>query len=149
MGGKTVATEEYVNNKVASLVTAAWITEQGFATKSYVDGQNAWGSSTETGKYWCKVGGSSKVVALGNHTHSEYVTEARVKELIAAATIPWSHISGKPSSYWPSSHRHSFSASAANGHTHKVTVSGTSYTTTGVSVNATHNISGNTGYTGG
>lgn len=153
MGGKTVATESYVNNAVANLVTSAWITEQGFATKSYVDGRNAWGGSSETGKYWLSVGGASKLVALGNHTHSGYVTESRVNELINAATIPWSRISGKPSSYWPSSHRHSFSGSdsAGNGHTHKVTVNGTSYTTGGVSTNVTHyiSISGNTGYTGG
>jgi hypothetical protein len=149
MGGKTVATESYVNDAVANLVTPSWVTEQGFATKSYVDGRNAWGSSSETGKYWCTVGGASKLVALGNHSHSGYCTEARVNELIAAATIPWSRISGKPSSYYPSSHRHSFSASVANGHTHKVTVNGSTYTTQGVSVNATHSISGNTGYTGG
>ncbi len=149
MGGKTVATESYVNDAVANLVTSGWVTEQGFATKTYVDGRNAWGSSPETGKYWCTVGGASKLVALGNHSHSGYCTEARVNELIAAATISWSKISGKPSSYWPSSHRHSFSASAANGHTHKVTVNGSTYTTQGVSVNATHSISGNTGYTGG
>lgn len=149
MNGKTVATEDYVNAKVAGLVTSQWITDQGFATKSYVDGQNAWGSQSETGKFWCKVGGVNKLVALGNHTHSNYVTEARVNELINAATIPWSRVSGKPSSFRPVSHRHSFSASVANGHSHRVTVGGTSYTTTGVSVNVTHNISGNTGYYGG
>lgn len=153
MGGRTVATEKYVDDKVANFVTSTWVSDQGFATKSYVDDRNAWGSSTGTGKYWCKVGGSSKIVALGNHTHSNYCTEARVKELIAAASIPWDNITGKPSYYAPKSHRHSFSfsKSIANGHTHKVTVNGTSYTSGGVSVNATHSLSveGNTGYYGG
>ena len=153
MGGRTVATEKYVDDKVASFVTSTWVSEQGFATTSYVNDRNAWGSSTGTGKYWCKVGGTSKVVALGNHTHSNYCTEAKVKELIAAASISWNKISGKPSYYAPKSHRHSFSfsKSIANGHTHKVTVNGTRYTSTGVSVNATHSlsVSGNTGYYGG
>ena len=153
MGGWTVATEKYVDDKVASFVTSTWVSEQGFATTSYVNDRNAWGSSTETGKYWCKVGGTSKVVALGNHTHSNYCTEAKVKELIAAASISWNKISGKPRYYAPKSHRHSFSfsKSIANGHTHKVTVNGTRYTSTGVSVNATHSlsVSGNTGYYGG
>ena len=153
MGGKTVATEKYVDDKVASFVTSTWISEQGFATTSYVNDRNAWGSSTETGKYWCKVGGTSKVVALGNHTHSNYCTEAKVKELIAAASISWDKISGKPNYYAPKSHRHSFSfsKSIANGHTHKTTINGTSYTSGGVSVNATHSleVSGNTGYYGG
>ena len=153
MGGRTVATEKYVDDKVASFVTSTWVSEQGFATTSYVNDRNAWGSSTGTGKYWCKVGGTSKVVALGNHTHSDYCTEAKVKELIAAASISWNKISGKPSYYAPKSHRHSFSfsKSIANGHTHEVTVNGTRYTSTGVSVNATHSlsVSGNTGYYGG
>ena len=153
MGGRTVATEKYVDDKVASFVTSTWVSEQGFATTSYVNDRNAWGSSTGTGKYWCTVGGTSKVVALGNHTHSDYCTEAKVKELIAAASISWNKISGKPSYYAPKSHRHSFSfsKSIANGHTHKVTVNGTRYTSTGVSVNATHSlsVSGNTGYYGG
>jgi len=153
MGGRTVATEKYVDDKVANLVTSTWVSDQGYATQSWVNDRNAWGSSTETGKFWCKVGGSSKIVALGNHTHSNYCTEARVKELIAAASIPWDNISGKPSYYAPKSHRHSFSfsKSIANGHTHKVTVNGTTYTSQGVSTNVTHSLSveGNTGYYGG
>ena len=153
INNQNAATEAYVDAKVANVVTTDWVTDQGFATKGYVDDRNTWGSSTETGKFWCKVGGSSKIVALGNHTHSNYCTEAKVKELIAAASIPWANISGKPSYYAPKSHRHSFSfsKSIANGHTHKVTVGGTSYTSGGVSVNATHSlsVSGNTGYYGG
>lgn len=149
VGGKPVATQEYVKDTISSYVNDAWIESKGFATKSYVDDRNAWGSSTETGKYWCKVGGSSKLVALGNHTHSTYCTEARVKELIAEASISWSKITGKPTSFYPSSHRHSFKVEFANGHQHKVTVNGTTYNTLGVSVNATHSLSSNTGYYGG
>lgn len=148
--GETVATETYVNNKVANFIDSTWIANQGFATQSYVDGRNKWGSSTDTGKYWLCVGGASKVVALGNHTHSSYCTEARVNELIAAASIAWSKITGKPSTYSPSSHRHSFSfsKSLANGHTHKVKIGSSTYTSQGVSTNATHrlSVSGYTGY---
>lgn len=145
LAGVPVATKA----DLAGYASKGWVSDQGFATESYVSDKNAWGGSAETGKFWLKVGGANKIVALGNHTHSGYVSEARVKELIAEATIPWSKISGKPSSYYPSSHRHSISFSLANGHTHKVTINGKSYTTTGVSVNATHSYSGNTGYTGG
>lgn len=53
-------------------------------------------------------------------------------------------------SFTPAKHRHSFSGkqTIANGHSHKVTVDGKSYTTMGVSTNVSHSIaiSGNTGY---
>lgn len=68
-------------------------------------------------------------------------------------THAWSTITGKPTYFLPTKHRHSFaiSKSLANGHTHKVTVNGTTYTSTGVSTNISHSlsISDYTGYTGG
>lgn len=80
-------------------------------------------------------------------------TQKWVKEYLASFEVSWDNISGKPSYFPAKSHRHSFefSKSIANGHTHKVTVNGSSYTSTGVSINATHSlsVSGNTGYTGG
>jgi len=86
-------------------------------------------------------------------TLSNYCTETRVNELIAAATIAWSHVSDKPTAFYPTSHRHAYAVSEtiANGHTHKVTVDGTEYTSQGVSVNATHtlSISDYTSYSGG
>lgn len=80
-------------------------------------------------------------------------TQKWVKEYLASFKVSWDNISGKPSYFPAKSHRHSFefSKSLANGHTHKVTVNGSTYTSTGVSTNATHSlsVSGNTGYTGG
>lgn len=68
-------------------------------------------------------------------------------------THAWSQITSKPTYFQPTKHRHSFSISKsfANGHTHKVTVNGTTYTSQGVSTNITHSlsISDYTGYAGG
>lgn len=65
----------------------------------------------------------------------------------------WSEITGKPTYFTPTKHRHSFAISQklANGHTHKVVVDGTTYTSLGVSTNTQHSldISDYTGYTGG
>lgn len=155
ISGKSVATQEYVDNKIKNVVTTTWIDEQGYATQSWVSDKNHWGSSPSTGKYWLYVNGSSKIVSLGNHSHdmSSYATQAWVKEQLKAITVAWSNVSGKPSYFPAKSHRHSFSfsKSIANGHTHTTKIDGKSYTSAGVSTNATHKIevSGNTGYTGG
>lgn len=145
MNGYTVATERYVNEKIANMVTTTWISEQGFTTQTWVSSKNYWGSSPTTGKYWLYVNGSGKLVALGNHTHSDYAASDH--------THSWSDITGKPTYFSPKSHRHSFSfsKSIANGHTHKVRVGSTTYTSQGVSVNATHklSVSSYTGYYGG
>lgn len=139
VGGVAVATK----NDLSGYATKSWVGNQGFATQSWVSGKNYWGS-VSNGRAWLYVNGSSKYVALGNHTHDYAASDH---------THSWSEITGKPSYFSPKSHRHSFSfsKSIANGHTHKVTVGGTRYTSTGVSTNATHSlsVSGHTGYTGG
>ena len=78
--------------------------------------------------------------AKSDHTHSGYASSSH--------SHAWSSITGKPSTFTPSSHRHSIPRiSIANGHTHTVTVSGTKYTTTSVSTNAMHVIENKyTGY---
>lgn len=55
----------------------------------------------------------------------------------------WGTIASKPSKFPPESHTHKFSVTArlANGHTHKVTVNGKTYTSQGVSTNTYHDIS--------
>lgn len=99
-----------------------------------------------------------KVKTLSATTNMYYqgwtvATQKWVKEYLSSFKISWDNISGKPDYFPAKSHRHSFSFSKTlpNGHSHKVTINGTSYTSTGVSANATHSlsISGNTGYTGG
>ncbi len=152
MGGALVATQNWVNDLIDGLATTTWVNEQGFATQSWVSGKNYWGS-VSNGKAWLYANGSSKYVALGNHTH-DYAASSHTHDYASSShTHDWNDITGKPSYFSPKSHRHSFSfsKSAANGHTHKVTVNGTTYTSQGVSTNVTHKIevSGNTGYTGG
>lgn len=95
---------------------------------------------------------SSPAIRMGGATVAtqSWVNE-RLKNYAASDhSHAWSAITGKPSSFTPTKHRHSFSASQsiANGHSHKVKINGTTYTSMGVSTNATHSISisGNTGY---
>lgn len=83
----------------------------------------------------------------------EVATKSWVRELISELTIPWAKVTGKPTSFLPTKHHHSFSfeKNIANGHTHKVKVGTTTYTSQGVSTNITHKltISGQTGDYGG
>lgn len=80
---------------------------------------------------------------------SAVATQAWVREQLKNYRPTWNAITDKPSTFKPSSHTHpfSFSKSLANGHTHKVTVNGKTYTSGGVSTNAIHsiNVSGTTG----
>ena len=139
--GYMVATEIYVQNMLGS-----------YATQDYVDSRNAWGSSMGNYKL-CTIGGSTVGVSTNGHTHSDYCTEARVLELIAAAIIPWANVSDKPSEYNPTSHRHSFSVNKtmAFEHRHDVTVNGLSYTSDKQATNkdVVISYSSNTGYAGG
>lgn len=98
---------------------------------------------------------SSPAIRMGGAT---VATQNWVKSLLEGYaksnhSHAWSAITGKPTYFAPTKHRHSFSfsKSIANGHTHKVTVNGTKYTSTGVSTNTTHSLSVSdyTGYTGG
>lgn len=122
------------------------------ATQKWVNDRNKWGDAGD-GKRWLMIGGTNVYVALGNHTHDGYATQSWVESKLAALTLAWSKITGKPSYFPAKSHRHVFKIdeSLANGHTHRVTVAGNSYTTGGVSTNASHKISitGYTNYTGG
>ena len=150
--GKSVATQEYVNNAVATMVTTSWIDEKGFATQQWVDNRNKMGG-IETGARWITVGGVSARVSLATHTHN-YCTVDDVKNLIANATIAWSNISGKPSTYPAASHRHWFSdsTSISLGHTHRFYDADGRYRSTGgmsTNYSKTIGISGYTGYGGG
>lgn len=95
---------------------------------------------------------SSPAIRMGGATVAtqNWVNEQLKNYASSSHSHAWSAITGKPSSFTPTKHRHSFSASQsiANGHTHKVTVNGQTYTSQGVSTNATHSISisGDTGY---
>lgn len=75
-------------------------------------------------------------------------TQAWVKSLLddyskTTHTHRWDDITGKPNRFPSVAHNHKFSvkASLANGHTHKVTVDGKTYTTQGVSTNTYHDLS--------
>lgn len=94
---------------------------------------------------------SSPAIRMGGAT---VATQTWVKTQLADYaksdhTHGWSDITGKPTSFAPTKHRHSFSftKSLANGHTHKVKINGVTYTSQGVSTNVTHSIDVN-GYTG-
>lgn len=75
-------------------------------------------------------------------------TQAWVKSLLedyskTTHTHTWDNITGKPNRFPSVAHNHKFSVSASfpNGHTHKVTVNGTTYTSQGASTNITHKLS--------
>jgi hypothetical protein len=101
VGGKPVATQE-------------WVEGRGYQTNSGV----SWGN-VSTGFVWLNIGNNSKYLAMGNHTHAEYLK-----------SLP--------------SHRHSFSGSYTLGwgHTHAASGAGgvNNYSAKIIT------ISGNTGY---
>lgn len=104
-GGRLVATQEWVD---AALEARGYLTDNGVS----------WGN-VSSGFVWLNVDGTSKYLAMGNHTHSQYLT-----------SLP--------------SHRHYFSGSCTFGwgHTHSNSGKG------GVNnySNKTVTISGNTSY---
>lgn len=159
VGGKAVATQEWTNTKLGDYATQTWVENKKYLTSlpdtirvgtlsatshMYYEG---WTVATQR---WCEttkafatqawVTEQLKAYAKADHTHSGYASSTH--------SHAWSAITGKPTSFTPASHRHSIpKISLANGHTHTVTVSGTKYTTTGVSTNATHVIENKyTGY---
>lgn len=155
VGGKAAATQEWTNTKLADYATQKWVTDKGYLTgipstcnaatgfyAPYIratSGMSVGGKAVATQEW---VNAQLANYAKSDHTHSGYASSTH--------THAWSAITGKPSSFAPSSHRHSFSGSTTItiGHTHKVTVSGTSYTSGGMSTNYSKSvsISGNTGY---
>ena len=128
MGGVTVATQNWVNEK---LFNAGYLT----SLPDYIKVPTLSATSN---------------MYLGGWT---VATQKWVKEYLASFSISWDNITGKPSHFPAKSHNHSFSfsKSIANGHTHKIVINGKTYTSQGVSTNATHSlsVSGVTGYTGG
>jgi len=155
VGGKAAATQEWTNGKLADYATQKWVTDKGYLTgipstcnaatgfyAPYIratSGMSVGGKAVATQEW---VNAQLANYAKSDHTHSGYASSTH--------THAWSAITDKPSSFTPSSHRHSFSGSTtiAIGHTHKVTVSGKSYTSGGMSTNYSKSvsISGNTGY---
>ena len=139
---------------MSGYATEDWVTGKGYLTgipstcnasvgfyAPYVratSGMSVGGKDVAT-KEW--VNSQLESYAKSNHTHSEYASSSH--------SHGWTSITGKPTSFTPASHTHSFSGSYALsiGHTHKVVVSGTTYTSQGMSTNysKTVSISGTTG----
>lgn len=148
--GKMVATEEYVNQKCSGFATQAWVEAKGYLTSipSFltVDSLKAT-SSMSIGvekvatQYWCLV--------TKKYATQDWVKEQLANYALASHSHAWSSITGKPSTFTPSSHRHSFSGSTSisTGHTHDVKVGSKRYTSLGASrYKFDIKISGNTGY---
>lgn len=148
--GKMVATEEYVNQKCSGFATQAWVEAKGYLTSIpsslTVDSLKAT-SSMSIGvekvatQYWC--------IATKKYATQDWVKEQLASYALASHSHAWSAITGKPSTFTPSSHRHSFSGSTSisTGHTHDVKVGSKQYTSYGASKYKFNiNISGNTGY---
>lgn len=147
VGGKAAATQEWTNGKLADYATQKWVTDKGYLTgiPSTCNAATGFYAPYIRATSGMSVGG--KAVATQEWVNAQLANYSKTNHSHA-----WSAITDKPSSFKPSSHRHSFSGSTtiSIGHTHKVTVSklGTQYTTTGMSTNYSKDvkISGNTGY---
>jgi len=136
----------------AGVLTATKVTVSGTAT---VSGALSAASINVSSTGSIKIGGNPVATqawvtaqlanyAASNHSHAwGDITDKPTTFEPATHSHAWSEITSKPTSFKPSSHTHAFSASTKvnNGHTHSVTVSGTRYTTTGVSTNSDHQIS--------
>lgn len=107
--GKMVATEEYVNQKCSGFATQAWVEAKGYLTSIpsslTVDSLKAT-SSMSIGvekvatQYWCLV--------TKKYATQDWVKEQLANYALASHSHAWSSITGKPSTFTPSSHRHSF-----------------------------------------
>lgn len=148
--GKMVATEEYVNQKCSGFATQAWVEAKGYLTSIpsslTVDSLKAT-SSMSIGvekvatQYWC--------IVTKKYATQDWVNEQLANYALASHSHAWGAITGKPSTFTPSSHRHSFSGSTSisTGHTHDVKVGSKRYTSYGASkYKFDIKISGNTGY---
>lgn len=160
LAGKSVATQEWTNIQLANYATQTWVTEKGYmtglpstiriSTLSATDNMYYKGWTVATQR-WCTTDKNFATqawvqeqlanYAKADHTHSGYA--------LSSHSHAWSAITGKPSTFTPASHKHSFSGSASLsiGHTHKVKVGTTTYTSQGMSTNysKTVTISGTTG----
>ena len=146
VGGKAVATKDFVATELADYATQSWVEDQGYLTKLpnyimvptlYATSNMYYGGYTVATQRWC--------TDTQGFATKEWVEEQLENYAKADHKHAWSTITGKPSSFTPSSHTHPIYLSLANGHTHKITVNGTTYTSTGVSTNATHVIDTSTG----
>lgn len=145
----TVASQSWVNKKLddAGYATQTWVEGKGYLT-SLPDTIRVGTLSATSNMYF---EGWTVATRRWCETTKAFATQAWVTEQLKAYaksdhSHKYSDITNKPTSFTPTKHRHSISLSIANGHTHSVTISGTKYTSTGVSTNATHTVSSNTGY---
>lgn len=162
VGGKNVATKEYVDGKVGDFATKSWVNDQGFlkslpdtisVTKVKADSM-AIGIYAVATQFWCmttkKFATQDWVMeqlanyAKSDHTHTEYAPSTH--------SHAWSAITNKPSTFTPSSHTHSFSGKVALkwGHMHTTTSTFTAGSNTGGVYNynnlkPTYSLSGTTG----
>lgn len=148
--GNMVATEKYVDSKCSGFATQAWVEGKGYLTSIpsslTVESLKAT-SSMSIGvekvatQYWC--------IVTKKYATQDWVKEQLANYALASHSHAWSAITGKPSTFTPSSHRHSFSGSTSisTGHTHEVKVGSKRYTSLGASkYKFDIKISGNTGY---
>lgn len=143
IGGAPVATQAWVNDKYASFATQSWVESKGYLTEIP-------DSLTVGVGFYAPYIRATQAMSVGG---AAVATQAWVKEQLKSYaksdhSHAWSAITNKPTSFTPTKHRHSISLTIANGHTHQYqrTSNGSKYTTTGVSTNATHSVSTNTGY---
>ena len=148
--GKMVATEDYVNQKCSGFATQAWVEGKGYLTgipSSLTVTSLKATDGISIGVY--KVATQNWCLVTKKYATQDWVKEQLANYALATHSHAWSAITDKPSTFKPSSHRHSFSGSTSisTGHTHTVKVDGKSYTSLGASrYNFNINISGNTGY---
>lgn len=156
VAGKSAATQEWTNTKLSDYATKDWVTGKGYLTgipstcnasvgfyAPYIratSGMSVGGQAVATQEW---VYSQLANYAKSDHSHSGYASSSH--------THAWSSITGKPSTFTPSSHRHSFSGSTslAWGHTHKTSTSFKAGNNTGGVYNYSSksiSISGNTGY---
>lgn len=151
VGGKAVATKEYVDGKIPSMdgyATQKWVEDKKYLTgipgtcnasvgfyAPYIratSGMSVGGKAVATQEW---VTSQLASYAKSDHTHSGYASNTH--------SHAWSSITNKPSSFTPSSHKHSFSFNIGHTHTYtKPSSGGTSANTGGMSKN--YNVSGNT-----
>lgn len=120
VGGKNVATQEYVDGKVSGFATQSWVEGKGYLTAlpssitaSTIKATDTMsvGIYTVATQYWCQttkkfatqdwVNEQLENYAKSDHTHTGYASSSH--------SHAWSAITGKPTSFTPSSHNHSFS----------------------------------------
>ena len=150
MRGSAVATESYVNLRCSGFATQAWVEGKGYLTDipstltvttlKATSGMSIGVEKVAT-QYWCLV--------TQKYATQDWVREQLANYARASHSHAWSSITGKPSTFKPASHRHSFSGSTSisTEHYHTTKIGSTSYTSGGASkFRFNISISGNTGY---